>query len=226
MPNWTSNTLKAPAEVLKKYISKDNEGNDRFDFNLVIPRPEIYSDPDLPAGGHEDAAIYWYRSERGTKKITRIGGKKVDSSFLERIVYDRLNGFSQSPESIKGFGDPDKLYECGRKYMDAYNKYGYTDWYDWSNANWGTKWNACESYINDDCTEVNFQTAWCYPEPIIKKIFEDNPGILITFEWENEDYDGDHWMERQEDGTIYEGCNYDEHHYDEEEDEDWNPEEE
>lgn len=127
MPNWTSNRIEAPAEVLKKYISKDEDGKDCFDFNLVIPRPEIYNDPDLVAGGHEEIAIEWYKSDRGLKPHSE--------DFTD--VEDR-------------YGDSEKLYEIEKKYVKAYDKYGYYDWYGWSNANWGTKWNACDS----DCSHV------------------------------------------------------------------------
>ena len=216
MPNWTSCRLEAPADVLKKYIGKDEDGCRIFDFNLVIPRPEIYEDPDLVSGGHQDAAIYWFRSERGTKEIESIEIKNKNSPIYEKILFDRINGvFWSDKYPVEIHGDPDKLYEIGRKYIEAYNKYGFLDWYDWSCAKWGTKWNACDSTfddMNDEPEWVSFDTAWCFPEPIVKKIFDDNPGCEITFEWYDEDYDGDHWLIRRDDGTIEEGCEYNEHH--------------
>ena len=45
-------------------------------------------------------------------------------------------------------------------------KYGSENWYDWNIANWGTKWDACESEIgNNDINffSVSFQTAWSPP---------------------------------------------------------------
>ena len=213
MPNWTSNTLKAPAEVLRKYVRKGEDGINVFDFNLVIPRPEVYNDPDLVSGGHQEAAIYWYRSMRGTKKPKPIRKTPKYSSIAERVLFEKLNGYVEDPHILSRFGDPDKLFEIGRKYMRAYEKYGYLDWYDWSNDNWGTKWNACDSYVAPDLSQVDFETAWCYPKPIIDKILEDNPNCRIDFWWSDEDYDGDHWMIRDENGNITEGVEYDEHHY-------------
>lgn len=225
MPNWTSNTLNAPVEVLKKYINKDEGGNDRFDFNLVIPRPEIFNDPDLVSGGHENAAIYWYRSDRGTKKVEPLLGNSMYSSIFERILFKRLNGVLDSPIAIDRYGDPDNLYEIGHKYMEAYVKYGFTNWYDWSNENWGTKWNACDSYVDLENGKVDFETAWSYPKPIIDKILKDNPNCRIEFWWQDEDYDGDHWLIRDEEGNLTEGVEYNEHHYDEEDcDDGWTEE--
>lgn len=226
MPNWTSNTLKAPVEVLKKYIRKDEDGSDVFDFNLVIPRPEIYTDPKLVSGGHQDAAIYWYRSERGTIEPKRIYNYQRGGSIFERILFEKINGLSDWARSdIDRFGDPDELYEAGRKYMEAYEKYGYLDWYDWDNANWGTKWNAHDTYFNPDTESVDFETAWCYPKPIIDKILKDNPNCRIEFWWQDEDYHGDHWLIRDEEGNLTEGVEYNEHHYDEEDcDDGWTEE--
>jgi hypothetical protein len=51
---------------------------------------------------------------------------------------------------------------------------GHTDWYSWSYANWGTKWNACHSEIAEDCAangyiEIRFDTAWAPPLPVFHK---------------------------------------------------------
>lgn len=203
MPNWTSNRIEAPAEVLKKYISKGENGKDRFDFNLVIPRPEIYNDPDLVSGGHENIAIEWYKSNRGTvvPKIDLSVSKK--QSFVQKIesaIRSALTPHKINFDEIEKYGDPDTLYEIGKKYVEAHDKYGYYDWYDWSNANWGTKWNACDCVINMNEGWVEFETAWCMPEPIMNKIFEDNPGCVIVFIWSDEDYTGTYTVYRDSDG--------------------------
>ena len=62
-----------------------------------------------------------------------------------------------------------------------------TDWYNWRNTNWGTKWNAYNIEIEWDDQfkeqiEINFHTAWSPPEPIyfeLKKIF----GERISMNW-------------------------------------------
>ena len=220
MPNWTSNRIEAPAEVLKKYISKDEDGKDRFDFNLVIPRPEIYNDPDLVSGGHEIIAIEWYKSNRGTvvPKIDLSASKK--QSFGQKIESAIRSAFTPRKinfDEIEKYGDPDTLYEIGKKYVEAHDKYGYYDWYGWSYANWGTKWNACDSCVDwVDEGWVEFETAWNVPMPIIKKIMKDNPDCEIRIVWSDEDYDGTHTYERDEHGEYREYTVFEKRYEDEE----------
>lgn len=66
-------------------------------------------------------------------------------------------------------------------------KYGADNWYDWSNTNWGTKWDACEPYIshNDiDYFAVTFDTAWSPPVNWIGNIQQDFPDLRFELEYE------------------------------------------
>ena len=175
MPNWTSNTLKAPAEVLKKYIRKDKDGMDVFDFNLVIPRPEIYNDPELTEGFDTEWCIYWYKSKKGTDDS--VNPLDYESNVAKMLKYCLERS--------------DEYYRRGKKYTEAFDEYGHRTWFGWDNEFWGTKWNSCEP----DCSHVDegwvtFNTAWCMPEPIIKKIMLDNHDCEISITWRDEDYDG------------------------------------
>ena len=63
------------------------------------------------------------------------------------------------------------------------SEYGYDNWYDWRNNNWGTKWDInTEVHVDDlydeGCTLI-FQTAWSPPEPIIEKLQEMFPDITF-----------------------------------------------
>lgn len=45
-------------------------------------------------------------------------------------------------------------------------KHGHESWYDWNIANWGTKWDLCETSFNrvdDNTLEIHAQTAWSPP---------------------------------------------------------------
>jgi hypothetical protein len=69
---------------------------------------------------------------------------------------------------------------------------GHCDWYSWSVANWGTKWNACHVEIDDasikyGCIEITFETAWSAPTPVLIKMREMFPALTFDCRWRHED---------------------------------------
>jgi hypothetical protein len=72
-------------------------------------------------------------------------------------------------------------------------KYGENNWYDWSIENWGTKWNAYETQINYDGEEeleIEFETAWDTPRPIIKKLSQMFPKLRFWGGYIHECWEG------------------------------------
>lgn len=65
---------------------------------------------------------------------------------------------------------------------------GVVCWYEWSYANWGTKWNA---YASDLArfTEgvVTFETAWNHPTPVVRALSMRFPEAPIHVQWADED---------------------------------------
>jgi hypothetical protein len=55
------------------------------------------------------------------------------------------------------------------------DKYGYSSWYDWSIANWGTKWDiSLDSVDNPDANTVtaSFESAWSPPIAAYERLME------------------------------------------------------
>lgn len=77
---------------------------------------------------------------------------------------DTVSGFSHD-EAVQA--EREKEYEANKA------KYGYKDWYDWQNANWGTKWGDSDTDIVDAeplitpdgiaHAEFMFQSPWSPP---------------------------------------------------------------
>lgn len=68
-------------------------------------------------------------------------------------------------------------------------KFSGRGWYDWNVTNWGTKWDACDTYIGRDGdleASISFQTAWGIPEPILKAIAEQHPELTFNI-WAEEE---------------------------------------
>lgn len=199
MPNWTSNRIEAPAEVLKKYIREDEYGKECFDFNLVIPIPEIYKDPELTEGFDTEWCIYWYKSKKGTDDS--VNPLDYESNVAKMLKYCLERS--------------DEYYRRGRKYAEAFEKFGYRTWWGWCIDNWGTKWNASDSVINLDEGWVEFETAWCMPEPIIREIMQDNHECAIRIIWHDEDYNGTHTYEHDGHGGYTRYTEYEEQYEEE-----------
>ena len=61
------------------------------------------------------------------------------------------------------------------------------DWYNWSLDNWGTKWDACEPYINESeaqCFSVSFDSAWAPPCNWIQNIMHKYTNLEFELEYD------------------------------------------
>lgn len=82
-------------------------------------------------------------------------------------LVDTVSGWSND-ETVQA--EREKQYEANRA------KYGSSDWYDWNNKNWGTKWGDSDTYLVEDedkigdSIEFQFQSAWAPPIEGIAKI--------------------------------------------------------
>lgn len=91
----------------------------------------------------------------------------------DKQVFD-FNKIVPMPEDSKDFKATGNL--SGE---EVFEKTKNNNWYTWSIANWGTKWNATDSQLdvdNDERIEYSFSTAWDAPRGVIKEIY--NSGIL------------------------------------------------
>ena len=108
----------------------------------------------------------------------------------ENEIHDRtefsFNGTHPMPEDLNITKGTQSIDEKEQAILNK-AKYGYTDWYDWKCAEWGTKWDACESEILDNDINffwVSFETAWAPPIDWIDHIMEDFPGLQFILEYD------------------------------------------
>jgi len=86
---------------------------------------------------------------------------------------------------------------------DGYNSGGY----NWCVKSWGTKWNSCETKIeeeDDGYLSYRFDTAWNPPFPVIKKLSKLFKNLTITIGSDYEDDDGYIHYIKYKDGKIIE----------------------
>jgi hypothetical protein len=58
-------------------------------------------------------------------------------------------------------------------------QYGFDNWYDWSVANWGTKWNLSDVSVQKKDNEIHyhFDTAWSPPIPWATNLIDKYPDL-------------------------------------------------
>ena len=98
-----------------------------------------------------------------------------------------FNGTCPMPKTLRiTAGTHLSFMEKIKRYINI-KLYGHDNWYNWSIANWGTKWDACEPHINHDDKDyfsVNFESAWAPPVLWIRGIMKDFPDLSFTLEYE------------------------------------------
>lgn len=111
-------------------------------------------------------------------KIMPMPSELEDTISPTRIISDEDYKRNQS-SGIKNVGITQAMKdELERKYLAS-------NWYDWRNRNWNTKWNAYEQTM--DGNQVIFQTAWSTPVYVIEKLSAIFPDATFTIQYADED---------------------------------------
>lgn len=189
MPNWTNNKIIGKREVLEQFLSPNKE----FDFNKLIPMPEELK---LEAGGIENEAVVAYylsldeQQQKALKDELSLKEYYYYSSYAE--VYLSQNAI-QLAKKRNPDGFPTEYIGIGLKYISNIRKYGWSQWYNWCCANWGTKWNPTDTHVSevneDGNIVIEFATAWSEPFGIIIKLAEYFNDGEFHWEYQNEDPD-------------------------------------
>ena len=122
-----------------------------------------------------------------TNRIVIKGDAETVGSIMEKIKNDEAGIGTIDFEKIIPM--PDNIFKgnLGPKEWELYSK---NNWYDWSVANWGTKWNAYGFDPDTDYSkekELRFLTAWSAPHPILEKLAKMFPDVKLEHEWADED---------------------------------------
>ena len=93
-------------------------------------------------------------------------------------------------------------------------KFGADNWYDWSCNAWGTKWNVSETFAltytlqrsGQYGVRIDYDTAWCPPYGILKKLQENWPELKIRTKWSEEGMHVEGLIRYNPDGTAHSDC--------------------
>ena len=185
MPNHVINKICMqgdPKEIqsMLEQIKNDDFGIGTVDFDKIIPMPKSL---DIESGT---------RTENGLKAYRQfielyISGKTAEHALesLRSIPAKNEEAFlKQRPEISR------EEWELGKVAWHNLQNYGVATWYDWCIGNWATKWNAYGyekgvDYSGND--NLCFRTAWSAPHPVLDKLSEMYPEIVMEHRWADED---------------------------------------
>ena len=184
MPNHVVNhiSLQGDPEKIRSMletIKSDEHGIGSVDFNKIVPMSKSL---DIEAGSRTDRGLKAYRDFIDV--YTLAGTMNMDK--LRNIPVESEEIFLRQRTDIRR-----DEWELGKAAWHNIREYGAPTWYDWCISNWGTKWNAY-GYSEDaidyhDGDTLCFQTAWSAPHPILEKLTQMFPDIMLEHEWADED---------------------------------------
>lgn len=191
MPNHVTNILRVSGDPEKvsamfETIKDDEIGLGSLDFNKVIPKPETL---DIEWGSRSQRAMQLYKAF--VEESTMLATMNVLAPQLDAVYSKQVEELLTKYEKLTQ--DDSELLSLGEQCYNNIRDYGYPSWYDWSIANWGTKWN---SYGYDDVytakefdgEHIEFQTAWAAPDPIIVALAAKYPDLFFEHKWADEDF--------------------------------------
>jgi hypothetical protein len=180
MPNHVTTvcTVRGPEESVERFCALHLAGE--FDFNTVIPMPEILRDSEsssdvdmglLALRGRVPSNTFLPRDEQSRIEFYSRGAARTRSEFLEWVKRTR-------PEALA------KAERASR----ALDETGFASWYEWAPQFWGTKWSAYDferRARSEGQVVFKFETAWAFPEPIFRKLallFPDIVFAVVSFD--------------------------------------------
>jgi hypothetical protein len=175
MPNHVTThcVITGPRDELERFrttMIRAPEGKDEetLDFDLITPMPRTLKT--MTAGSNANLGIELLTGEPKPCIFGLISQSYLDFPWIQDLGITSI-------EELRAWGEkerPDAI-EAGEAAITAHRQTGFYDWYDWSIANWGTKWNSYHFSIDnddvgDDKLSFRFDTAWGFPSPIFEKL--------------------------------------------------------
>lgn len=189
MPNWVRNKLAINSQDSNDIIAAlvDDEG--QLDFEKIVPMPETLK---ITSGSITDECISLYMfSIKGTKKYATY--EKLLDKYKKSVKQFTSEEFEKEVNKYVGdnvffnerkLNTKEDVLKFGKQVIDNLQKYGFPDWYSWSIFNWGTKWNAKDTIIEDNA--IKFETAWDPPIKYVQALSKKYPESEIVLDFAEE----------------------------------------
>ena len=223
MCNWCTNKITVYGDNIKNLLSKHfikNEDDElEFDFNSIVKMPEDL-EVERSSTSYDGFRLYLAKIN---PLIPNLGSKedklnlKDFSTFMVKNygqnVVNQIDKYILKPSEVEDLkakykANFDDLLRIGEIVFNNRIKYGAHDWYDWRIKHWGCKWNSSNTYVNEDYSEIYFDSPWSPAIPVIEALAKLYPELRITHEFAEEQtgwYSGKY---SYRDGVLIEALDY------------------
>ncbi len=170
MPNHITNIVKilslgsSTIEQVKKCILND-EGD--IDFKVIFKMPLCLEDFNPHDG------------------IITLADAELESPISGNPMIGNLQMANRRVAIAKKYSISDEDRKLVDRAIRNHKECGFSYWYEWTCATWGTKWNAYDQTVESDY--FKFDTAWSHPKKIIDKISENLPDVEFSIQYADED---------------------------------------
>jgi len=172
----TGNPEEIKSFMVTMFVTENNESGvpcTQFDFNKAIPMPKILRE-----------TISGSISEEGAQLLCIVETKGKFPHTLHDIRIERMAKSIEMPEAslyeiaVAYLEKNPDVRRAGERYLEAIALTGYKDWYDWSIAYWGTKWNSYDYRVESlKPFEFCFDTAWSFPVQVFERLAGMYPNV-------------------------------------------------
>lgn len=180
MPNHIQSVLYVEAqtrEELDLFLNTIKGEDEVIDFNKIVPMPKEIMETESSTSV-DDALAYYLKMNNKEEEIKGFNKFRFSSFYPQ----EKIDNMSEKEKA--------DLLNVGERYYNIFKTYGYRNWYDWSLANWGTKWNAYESCMNEPTEKsvtIYFQTAWSGVPMLVSMLVEKFPNLGFQYKFADED---------------------------------------
>lgn len=216
MPNYVQNYMKITGsveEINRFWKDQCDESVGHFSFRRIVPMSKTLM---IQSGSISYACKELVEKlltlpslPKAKEEFQKIFGEKEWFEDLPGSMPENLDHLSEIPKYLlDGMSSPKTKEDAivlGYTMIQNEKKYGFQDWYGWSNANWGTKWDAMEvSADRESENEISicFQTAWSAPDPIYQVLTVKYPKLNFDVQFADEDLGSNCGTFKAENGIL------------------------
>lgn len=176
MPNWIKNKLSFEGDMVDiiTIMSEISTEEESIDFENIIPMPKSLR-IDSSSSVDESLAVALYIDSGDDSEI------KKRMSWMKNKSHHSIDDYIKSVVNNQSL---EEFLKVGRIALQNIKDYGHKDWYTWALSNWGTKWNVSSTYLEDN--EINFETAWSNPFPVILELSNKYPDVVVKLKFADE----------------------------------------